>query len=84
MSTITNDLKKEKRTDGEMEVSYHTKPPCLGAVHLGRQRVFNQWFDNLCSFLHPAKHGFLFILKKVLFKEINDTEIPIKFSKTII
>ena len=39
MSTITNDLKQEKRPDGEMEVSYHTKPPCLRAVHLGRQRV---------------------------------------------
>ena len=38
--------------------------------------VFNQWFDNLYSFLHPAKHGFLFILKNVLFREINDTEIP--------
>ena len=40
MSTISNDLKKEKRTDGKMQVSYHTKPPCLRAVHLGRQRVF--------------------------------------------
>ena len=42
--------------------------------------VFHQWFDNLYSFLHPAKHGFLFILKNVLFKEINDIEIPITFS----
>ena len=41
--------------------------------------VFNQWFDNLYSFLHPAKHGFPFILKIVLFKEINDIEIPINF-----
>ena len=40
MSTIMNDLKKEKRTDGKMQVSYQTKPPCLHAVHLGRQRVF--------------------------------------------
>ena len=35
-----NDLKKEKPTDGEMEVLYHTKASCIGAVHLGRQRVF--------------------------------------------
>ena len=34
----------------------------------------------LYSFLHPVKHGFLFILKNVLFKEINDTEISITFS----
>ena len=46
--------------------------------------VFNRWFDNLYSFLHPAKHGFLFILKHVLFKDINDTEIPITFSKKMI
>ena len=46
--------------------------------------VFYQWFHNLYSFLHPAKHGFLFILKNVLFREINDTEIPIKFSKKMI
>ena len=46
--------------------------------------VFDQWFDNLFSFLHPVKHGFLFILKNVLFKEINDTEIPITFSKKMI
>ena len=46
--------------------------------------VFNQWFDNLYSFLHPAKHGFLFILKNVLFKEIHDTEIPITCSKKMI
>ena len=41
--------------------------------------VFNQWFDNLHSFLYPATHGFLFILKNVPFKEINDIEIPITF-----
>ena len=41
--------------------------------------LFNQQFDNLYSFLHPAKHGFPFILKNVLFKEINDIEIPITF-----
>ena len=46
--------------------------------------VFNQWFHNLYSFLHPAKHGFLFILKNVLFREINDTEKHIKFSKKMI
>ena len=46
--------------------------------------VFNWWFDNLYSFLHPAKHGFPFILKIVLFKDINDTEIPITFSKKMI
>ena len=46
--------------------------------------IFNRWFDNLYSFLHPAKHGFLFILKNVLFKDINDTEIPITFSKKMI
>ena len=45
---------------------------------------FSQWFDNLYSFLHPAKHGFLFILKIVLFQEINDAEIPITFSKKMI
>ena len=39
---ITNDLKKEKPTDGEMEGSYHTKPLCLCAVYLGRQRVFKK------------------------------------------
>ena len=33
------------------------------------------------SFLHTAKHGFLFILKNVVFKEINDIEIPITFFK---
>ena len=42
--------------------------------------VFHQWFDDLYSFLHPPKHGFLFILKNVLFKDINDIEIPITFS----
>ena len=31
------------------------------------------------SFLHTAKHGFLLILKNVVFKEINDIEIPITF-----
>ena len=31
--------------------------------------------------MHPAKHGFLFILKNVLFRQINDTEIPVKFLK---
>ena len=31
-----------------------------------------------------SKHGFLFILKNVLFKDINDTEIPITFSKKMI
>ena len=41
-------------------------------------------FDNFYSFLHPGKHGFLFILKNVLFKDINDTEIPITFSKKMI
>ena len=41
--------------------------------------VFNQWFDNLFSFLHPAKHGFPFIFKNVLFKEKNDIEILITF-----
>ena len=41
MSIITNDLKKENPTDREIQVSYHTKPPCLRAVHPGRQRVFN-------------------------------------------
>ena len=46
--------------------------------------VFNQWLHNLYSFLHPAKHGFPFILKNVLFKEINDTEMPITFSKKMI
>ena len=38
-------------------------------------------FDNFYSFLHPAKYGFLFILKNVLFEEINDTEIPITLIK---
>ena len=48
--------------------------------------LLNRWFDNLYSFLHPAKHGFLFILKNVLFKDIhvNDTETPITFSKKMI
>ena len=36
---IANDLKKEKPTDGEMEVSHHTKLPCLRAVDLGRKSV---------------------------------------------
>ena len=45
---------------------------------------FNQWFHNLYSFLHPAKHSFLFILENVLFREINDAEIPITFSKKMI
>ena len=34
--------------------------------------------------MHPAKHGFLFTLKSVLFREINDTEISIKVSKKMI
>ena len=41
--------------------------------------VFNRWIDNVYSFLHTAKHGFLFILKNVVFKEINDIEISITF-----
>ena len=40
---------------------------------------FNQWFDNLHSFLHPAKHGCPVILKNVPFKEINDIKISITF-----
>jgi len=40
MSMTRNDLKKEKPTDGEIEVLYHTKASCIRAVHLGRQRVF--------------------------------------------
>ena len=45
--------------------------------------IFNQWCDNLYSFLYSAKHGFLFILKNLLFKEINDIEIPITFLKNV-
>ena len=46
---ITNELKKEKPTDGEMEVSYHTKPLYLRAVHLGRQSL-SMIFDIKTSF----------------------------------
>ena len=43
---MTNDLTKEQRTDGKTEVSYHTKPPSLRAVHLGGQRVFKYLRKN--------------------------------------
>ena len=57
-----------------------------------RRQVTQAWLvgtlvtatTSLYSFLHSAKRGFLFILKNVLFKEINDTEIPITFSKKMI
>ena len=47
MSMIMNYLKEEKATDGEIEISYHRKPPCLLAMHLGRQRVLvHLFFQN--------------------------------------
>ena len=30
-------LKKEKPTDGEIQVSYHTKPPCLLAISVDKE-----------------------------------------------
>ena len=41
---IMNYLKKA--TDGETKGSYHTKPPCLLALHLGRQIVLVHFFSK--------------------------------------
>ena len=37
---IMNFLKKEKPTDGEIQVSYHTKPPCLLAISVDKESSF--------------------------------------------
>ena len=42
MSMIRNYLKNEKPTDGEIEISHQTKPPCLHAVHLGMEHFFRR------------------------------------------
>ena len=47
MSMILNYLKKA--TDGETKGSYHTKPPCLLALHLGRQRVLVHFFRKILN-----------------------------------
>ena len=44
-----------------------------------RATQFVYLISGLYSFLHPANQEFLFILENVLFKEINDIEIPIEF-----